>query len=261
MIQERKKETFLKRLYPNTKLWMMLGLSFSVVLFANLYYSMFLLIGGLVWLIHDKFYTETKIILVAIFLLGFSMLTINGTLSPVNDYTKDPVFILPLLNWKFYQEGLLFGLYYFQRIAPLMITLLLLFRSMNMTDLGVAMNEGGLSYRASFIFISTFQVLPVLSKDMQQITDAQKARGLNLEGNLWTRMKGFLPIMIPVVSNSIMKVQNQAIAMETKGFNSISEKTIYRDLEKRTIDHVLKWASIVLCTVSIGYVVYMRFFI
>lgn len=259
MIQERKKETFLKRLYPNTKLWLMLGLSFSVVLFANFYYSMFLLIAGAVWMLFDKFYLELKVVFVAIVILALSMFIINGVLNPINDYTQDPVFILPLLNWAFYREGLMYGLFFFQRIAPLMVTLLLLFRTMNMTDLGVAMNEGGLSYRAAFIFISTFQVLPVLSKDMQQITDAQKARGLDTEGNLIKRFKAFLPIMIPVVSNAIMKVQNQAIAMETKGFNSTANKTIYRDLEKRPIDKILKYASIALSIVSIGYVIYINF--
>lgn len=122
-----------------------------------------------------------------------------------------------------------------------------------MTDLGVAMNEGGLPYRAAFIFISTFQILPILSKDMQQITDAQKARGLETEGNLIQRFKAFLPIMIPVVSNSIMRVQNQAIAMETKGFNSTAKKTIYRELDKTKVDLILKWLSIALTLIAVVY--------
>ncbi len=101
-----------------------------------------------------------------------------------------------------------------------------------MTDLGVAMNQGGLSYRASFVFINVFQIIPVLSKEMTQITDAQRSRGLEMEGNILTRVKAFAPIIIPVVCNSIMKVQNQAIALTTKGFSSEGKKSIYRELKK-----------------------------
>jgi len=50
--------------------------------------------------------------------------------------------------------------------------LFLLFRTINMTDLGVGLTQAGLSYRAAFIFVTTFQLLPVLSKDMQQVMDA-----------------------------------------------------------------------------------------
>lgn len=261
MIHDRPKTTFLRKLYPNTKLWLSLGLSVSVVLFANLYYSMTILAISIVWLLKEKFYLELKVMLTAVVLLGLSMFIINGTLNPVNDYTRDPVFILPILNWQFYEEGLRYGLYYFQRVSPLMISLVLVFRTINMTDLGVSMNEAGLPYRSAFIFVSTFQILPLLAKDMQQITDAQKSRGLDMEGNLLKRIKGFLPIMVPVVSNAIMKVQNQAIAMETKGFNSEAAKTIYRDLERRPIDVVLKWFSISLALASVAYAVYVGFFI
>lgn len=259
MIQERSKPTFLKKLYPNTKLWLSLGLTCAIVFIANVYLSLVTLIIGIIWIYKEKYILEFKVVGFTIITLALSMFIINGTLNPVNDYTKDPAFILPLLNWKFYSEGLAYALRYFSRIAPLMVTLFLLFRTMNMTDLGVAMYEGGLKYRSSFIFISTFQILPVLSKDMQQIMDAQKARGLDTDGSLIKRMKAFLPIMVPVVSNAIMEVQNQAIAMETKGFNSSASKTVYRDLEYTKTDKFLKWASISIAIISISYRVYIQF--
>ncbi|RRD94395.1 energy-coupling factor transporter transmembrane protein EcfT [Clostridiales bacterium COT073_COT-073] len=253
MIQERQKPTFLRKLNPITKLWLSLALSFAIVLFQNYYFSIVVLIVGIIWIFLEKYFLEFKVVGFAILTLALSMFLINGTLNPVNDFTKEPVFVLPLLNWKFYKEGLEYALKYFLRIAPLMASLFLLFRTINMTDLGAAMHEAGLSYRSAFIFVSTFQILPTLVKDMQQITDAQKARGLETEGSLKKRFMAFLPIMVPVVSNAIMKVQNQAIAMETKGFNSTAKKTIYRDLEKTKIDRILKYASIITIVASLLY--------
>lgn len=253
MIQERNKNSFLRRLYPTTKLWMCLGLTLSIILFANTWYSVAIFLLGLYFIFTEKFYLEFKIIAVTLTLMFISMFLINGTLNPINDYTKDPVFVLPVLNIKFYAEGLARSVSVYRRIAPLMCTLFVLFRSINMTDLGVSLNEAGIPYRASFVFINVFQIIPVLSKEMSQITDAQKSRGLQMEGNVLQRVKALAPIIIPVISNSIMKVQNQAIALSTKGFNSDRKKTVYRELPKAGADYVLKAASILLAVGSIAF--------
>ena len=263
MIQERYKPTFLRKLYPNTKLWMSLCITIAIVALANTWFSMAVMFCSIILIFKEKYYLEFKVVAVAILLMALSMFVINGTLNPVNDYSKDPVlsFSLPFVTFKFYQEGIHYALVYFRRIAPLMAALFLLFRTMNMTDLGIAMNQGGLSYRASFIFITTFQILPQLNKEMHQIMDAQRARGLETEGNLWRRFSSFIPIMVPVVANSIMKVQQQAIALETKGFNAPGKKTIYRDLIRSPVDYFLKWLSIVVSVGSIIYRVYVSFFL
>ena len=261
MIQERNKPTFLRKLYPNTKLWMCLGLSVTVVALGNTVFSMFILASSIVLIFKEKYYLEFKVVAVAILLMALSMFIINGTLNPVNDYTRAPLysFSLHFFTVNFYREGLNYALVYFRRIAPLMAGLFLLFRTMNMTDLGIAMNEGGLSYRASFIFITTFQTLPQLSKEMHQIMDAQRSRGLDTEGNLWRRFSSFIPIMVPVVANSIMKVQQQAIALETKGFNVPGKKSIYRDLRRGSADQFLKWFSISASAAAIFYRIYTTF--
>lgn len=129
-----------------------------------------------------------------------------------------------------------------------------------MTDLGIGMYEGGIPYNVSFMFISTFQTIPILGKDMNQIMDAQRARGLDTEGNLFKRFKAFLPVMVPVVANAIMRVRNQAVALETKGFNSTAKKTVYRDLPKTKADYILKWSSIALAVGSIAYRIIKSYF-
>jgi len=259
MIQEVNKPTFLRKLYPNTKLWLCLAIILIVMLVQNYWISGAIMILGIIWTAHEKYMTEFKVILAAVGLMAVMMFVINGTLNPICDKTKDPVFILPLLNWKFYKEGLDYAVVYFMRIAPLMVALFLLFRTINMTDLGVSMCEAGLPYRASFVFVSTFQYLPVLGKDMNQIMDAQRARGLDTEGNLIKRFKALIPVMVPVVANSIMKVRDRAIAMESKGFNSDGAKTIYRDLQKTKADTIIKWGSIACSVACVAYFIAVKF--
>ena len=83
--------------------------------------------------------------------------------------------------------------------------------------------------------------------------DAQRARGLNTEGNLLQRFKAFIPIIVPVVANSIIKVQDQAVAMDTKGFNSSCKKTVYRELTPYKWDAACKWLGIFLGVFAVLY--------
>jgi len=259
MLPANEKNTFLRKLYPTTKLWMCLAITLSVLLFANTWYSLALVVIGIVLIIREQFFLEFKVLAVALVLMFISMFLINGSLNPINDFTKEPVFRLPIVGWGLYEEGLRHAESVYRRIAPLMTCLFLLFRTINTTDLGIAMNQAGVPYKASFVFINVFQIIPVLNKEMHQIMDAQRARGLETEGNVLQRTMAAIPIVIPVVSNSIMKVQNQAVALNTKGFNCPGEKTIYRDLHKEKPDHVLKWLSIALCVASVGYRIVVAF--
>lgn len=259
MLPANEKNTFLRKLYPTTKLWMCLAITLSVLMFANTWYSAVLVIVGVIFIVRERFYLEFKVLAVALMLMFISMFLINGSLNPINDFTKDPVFRLPLVGWGLYEEGLHHAESVYRRIAPLMTCLFLLFRTINTTDLGVAMNQAGVPYKASFVFINVFQIIPVLNKEMHQIMDAQRARGLEIEGNVIRRIKASIPIVIPVVSNSIMKVQNQAVALNTKGFNCPGEKTIFRDLSKTTADHIIKWLSIGLCVASIAFRIMVKF--
>lgn len=58
---------------------------------------------------------------------------------------------------------------------------------------------------------------------------------------------------MPVVANSIVKVQDQAIAMDTKGFNIKCKKTVYRDFVPYKWDPLFKWSGIALCVFSVAY--------
>ncbi len=133
-----------------------------------------------------------------------------------------------------------------------MCALFLIFLSIDMTDLGVTICQAGISYTAMFTFIDSFQVITLLKKDMEQIQDAQRARGLQTEGNLIQRFRAFVPIMVPVVANSIIKVQDQAVAMDTKGFNSDCKKTIYRELTPCKWDPLCKWQGIAMGAFAIA---------
>lgn len=252
MIQERKFDTFLMKVTPAPKLWLALGLILSIILVKNIYFSIFVLIFSALMVIEEKQITLFKVILTMLSVLFISMYGIYGTMAPgVDAATQEPLFTI--LGVAYYSEGFAYATKYFLTIGPLTCAMFLLFITMDFTDLGAVMCGAGVPYKVMFTFIDSFQVIILLNKDMEHIQDAQKARGLNTEGSMIQRLKAFAPIMIPVVANAIVKVQDQAIAMDTKGFNSECKKTVYRELIPGKWDGAVKGIGIFLTAFPLVY--------
>ena len=252
MLQERNFPTFLTKLTPAPKLWFALGLILANILLKNLYFSIAVIIVSVVMIIKEKHMGLFKLILVTMVVMAVSMYGIHGAMAPVIDKASDPV-LFQVFGIRYYAKGFAYASRYFMRAIPLMCALFLIFLSIDMTDLGVTMCKAGISYNFVFTFVDSFHVITLLRKDMEQIRDAQRARGLNTEGNLLQRFKAFIPIIVPVVANSIIKVQDQAVAMDTKGFNSSCKKTVYRELTPYKWDAACKWLGIFLGVFAVLY--------
>ena len=156
-------------------------------------------------------------------ILFVSMYGIHGAVAPVIDKATDPV-MFTVLGIDYYAKGLRVCVPVLSQGVPADVRAVHHLPVHGHDGSWRYHVQGGHPHKAMFTFIDSFQVITLLSKDMEQIRDAQRARGLNTEGNLLQRFKAFIPIMVPVVANSIVKVQDQAVAMETKGFNSECKK-------------------------------------
>ncbi|MBQ8996260.1 MAG: energy-coupling factor transporter transmembrane protein EcfT [Oscillospiraceae bacterium] len=250
MIQKRDTSTLLRRLSPGSKLLLALAGTLAVIFFENIWFSIAVMLISYAVILYEKMGSMFKLIFVSTVSMFVFMYAIYGAV--VQENQKD-TYIGTYLGIPYYQAGIDKATHFFFRIAPLMAFLFLIFRTINMTDLGVWMTKAGLPYKWAFIFTDSFMVIPVLSKDMEQIMDAQRARGLVTEGNLMTRMKAFVPVIVPVVANAFAKVQDQAIAMDTKGFNSKCKKTVYRELPNTKEDKLCKALSLLLLVAAVAY--------
>lgn len=254
MLQERDRSSLLKRIDTGPRLWLGLGLLLFNVIAKNYIFSITLLVLSVAMIISEKQFGLFKVIRLMIIVLFISYFIIYGTMAPEIDPATSQV-AFTIFGIKYYWIGLSYGSMYFMRIAPLLSSLFLLFFTMDMTDLAAIMCNLGIPYKRVFTFVDSFQVITLLQKDSQQIQDAQRSRGLETEGNVIQRIKAFVPIIIPVVSTSIAKVQDQAIAMDTKGFNSTCKKTVYRELLDTKEDKVVRIIGILLTVSILLYVV------
>lgn len=245
------KQSVWYKLYPITKMWLALAIIILVFTATNYVVSAIVFVFFTAVIVKLKITNHFKFILFSMFLLGFSMFTVQGLLSAKNETA---LFMIAGIEWlTFYKEGLLYAADLYCRILPLAPCIYLVVKTTNITDLGVALNMSGVTYKFTYILVSTFQVIPVLQKEMVQITNAQRARGLVTEGNLIHRFKAFVPIIVPLIANSISKVQSKAIALESKGFNAPVTKTYYRQLKKTGVDTAINVISVVLGVSGVVY--------
>lgn len=133
-------------------------------------------------------------------------------------------------------EGLMFALKLGFTLMCVGGSLIWFFSITREKDFVLSLEKQGMSPKASYVVLSTLQMVPVLKKKSETIMNAQKARGVETEGNLLVRAKVFVPTLIPLVLSSITGTEERALTLEARGFSSGVPHTYLEDIEKKPAD-------------------------
>jgi len=97
--------------------------------------------------------------------------------------------------------------------------------------------EMGLSYTAAYPLVVAFRFIPIVFAEVQNVYDAQRARGLEFErGNVLERLRKLVPIIVPSVVCSLLRAKDLAEAMEARGFGAFPRRTFYRQMRIKALD-------------------------
>ena len=105
----------------------------------------------------------------------------------------------------------------------------------------------GMSLTIGLRFIPTFAGI------FQTVTDAQKSRGLVIEGNLIRKGKIMLPILVASLVSALRSSEQLAMTLEARAFGSERKRTVLRDIRMTVID----WVVLVLIVTAVGTLVYL----
>lgn len=123
-------------------------------------------------------------------------------------------------------EGLAFALEILVRILAISGAVTLFYLTTRPADLVVDLERRGVSPRVGFVANASVRTVPAMVDRAQQITAAQRARGLDTEGSLLRRVRGILPIVGPVILGSIAEVEERTMALEARGFTRPGRRTL-----------------------------------
>lgn len=118
--------------------------------------------------------------------------------------------------------------------------------------LGLALEQSHVPYEFCFAFTTAVRFVPVLAEEAQTIMDAQKARGLELEGgNFMKRIRNYIPILIPLIVNAIRRSLELAETMESRAWGANKKRTNLYVLKAGRKDYYLILISLLILAVSI----------
>lgn len=118
--------------------------------------------------------------------------------------------------------------------------------------LGLSLEQIGVPYEFCFAFTTAIRFVPVLAEEAQTIIDAQKARGLELEGgNFIRRVKNYIPILIPLIVNAIRRSLELAEAMESRAWGASKKRTNLYVLKMKRRDYLFILLSFAMLLISI----------
>lgn len=87
-------------------------------------------------------------------------------------------------------------------------------------------------HQLSMIMSIALRFIPTLMDELDKIILAQKSRGSEISsGGLITRVKAFVPLMIPLFVSAFQRAEDLAIAMEVRGYSADIQRTSYRKLQ------------------------------
>lgn len=235
------KKSWIQRLHPFTKLSYVLLT--GIIVYAGLFnwkHIGALLVVNLVTISSGSLLKETcQTILRIILPLSLFMIPIHSLLYPGNETV-----LLTVSGIIVYQEGLNFALLTLLKITVVLMTSLLFVFSTHPADLITSISHKGKSPSLAYLLGSPLLLLAGMRERIEVIKAAQQARGLHTGGSVFRRIINLAPLVLPLVTGSIVEVEQRSIALEVRGFKSTSAKTSLRILTDSPVQRLFRWLMI-----------------
>ncbi|MFX0075290.1 MAG: energy-coupling factor transporter transmembrane component T family protein [Candidatus Hermodarchaeota archaeon] len=230
-----KKETFLHRLDPRTKLLLAITYTVNAFLFQELVPLLFVLITLLpIILLSQLFKKWVKSVKGMSFLYIF--IIILNTLF-INNY------------------GLSFAIAMILRISIMISAFSLFFLTVDPNDLALSLISMKIPYEYAFSFSLAFRFVPTVAIETQNIIDAQQSRGYEMQKKgIFNQIKNLIPLLVPLIISSIKRAFNVAEALESRSFGNKKDRTYYYTIKFSLKDWIFSLYLISLTT----FLIYIR---
>jgi energy-coupling factor transport system permease protein len=141
-------------------------------------------------------------------------------------------------------EGLAFAIETLVRLVAITGALALFYLTTPIGSLVVDLERRGISSRLAFVISASVRSVPAILVRAGDITDAQRARGLDTEGSPWRRLRGLVPLVGPVLLGSIGEVEERAMALEARGFSRPGRRSLLWAPGDRRAEQLARWLMV-----------------
>ena len=151
------------------------------------------------------------------------------------------IFVINLVFTRNLEASVLYAV----RFIAIVVSTSLFFITTSPDELEQVMKTFRLPRDVVFAFVTAVRFIPVMMLDTIQIMDAQKSRGLELEkGNVFRRVRNMIPVLIPLVVNSVVRSGELAEAMESRAYGAVARPTSLVQYKASVTDKAVALAAI-----------------
>lgn len=108
----------------------------------------------------------------------------------------------------------------------------------------------GVSPRVAFALGAVMDAVPAMVERARMVRDAQRARGLDTEGDVLRRVAGVVPLATPVVIGALHEVETRSLALEARAFGRPGPRHLLSTPADSAGQQAIRW-SLVLCVLAV----------
>ena len=130
------------------------------------------------------------------------------------------------------------------RVLTMAGAAVLFYRTTPPADLVGSLQHHGLSARVTFVVHNAVAMIPRLADRAREVTEAQRARGLDSESSWVRRGRGVVAVAAPTVLGAIGEVETRTLALETRGFTRPGRPTVLRVPRDSGAQRIGRWGMV-----------------
>jgi energy-coupling factor transport system permease protein len=96
----------------------------------------------------------------------------------------------------------------------------------------------------AFLLVATLQAVPRLVARARQVAVAQSARGLSRRGGPLARVRGLVPLAIPLILGAIVEADDRAVALEMRGAGTATPRTVLTTPQDAFGERLVRWVAV-----------------
>lgn len=205
-------------IHPLVKLVLLFSFNLTVFALSSLkggaiLFWLMLVFYGFAGLGFTFFYRKLRLI----FIFGFFIFLVQALA------VKEGILLLSIsfgrISLSIWSEGFWGGLNVMLRFINLIGSSYLFVATTNPNRLAYALMQGGLPYRFGFMLITALRFIPIFHLELEQVKNAQMAKGIELEGLSPRKLlRAVKYLLVPLVISALSKVDFLTISMENRAF-------------------------------------------
>jgi energy-coupling factor transport system permease protein len=161
---------------------------------------------------------------------------------------------VPFIHAAITAEGISLGVIYSIRLALLIVIAALLTLSTSPVELTDALERllnplrrfRAPVHEIVMMLTLSLRFIPTLLEEAQRIKNAQLSRGVSFDGRLLQRAKNVVPLILPLFFSAFRRVDELAMAMDSRCYTGGEGRTSFRRLTFKTADYAVLCLSLLL---------------